>query len=106
MWVTTEGTLKSSRGTVLTMERNSFKIMFIEKKKIKYAKKQKKESKPKKDIPKKVEAKGKHFYCDAEGHWRRNCPLYLESLKIKKDDKPSKGMLVIESNLMISSTSS
>ena len=68
-------------------------------------KKQKKESKPKKDVPKKAEAKKKYFYCDAKGHWRRNCPLYLKSLKTKKGDKSSEGMLVIESNLMISSTS-
>ena len=68
--------------------------------------KQKKESKPKKDVPKKVEAKKKYFHCDAEGHWRRNCPLYLKNLKTKTDNKPSEGMLVIESNLTISSTSS
>ena len=65
-----------------------------------------KKSKPKKDVPKKAEVKKKCFHCDAEGHWRRNYPLYLESLKNKKDDKPSKGMLVIESNLTISFTSS
>ena len=35
-----------------------------------------------------------------------NCPKYLESLKTKKGDKPSEGMLVIESNLIVSSTSS
>ena len=67
-------------------------------------KKQKKESKLKKDIPKKAEAKKKYFHCDAEDHWRKNCPLYLESLKIKKGDKPLEGMFVIESNLTISFT--
>ena len=53
-----------------------------------------------------AEAKRKYFHCHAEGHWRRNYPKYLKSLKTKKDDKPSEGMLIIESNLMISSTSS
>ena len=70
------------------------------------SKKQKKESKPKKDIPKKAESKEKCFYCDAEDHWRRKYPLYLERLKIKKGDKPSESMLIIESILTISSTSS
>ena len=60
---------------------------------------------PKKDVPKKPEAKEKYFHCNAEGHWKRNCLLYLKSLKIKKDDKPSESMLVIESNLTVSSTS-
>ena len=106
MLVSVEETLKSSRGTILIMERtSSSKKKFDWKKKSKRTKKQKKESKPKKDISKKVEAKRKCFHCDAEGHWRRNYPLYLESLKIKKDDKPSEDMLIIESNLTVSSTS-
>ena len=82
------------------MEQTSSKRKSTRKKKTKSTKKQKKVSKPKKDVPKKAEAKKKYFHCDAEGHWRRNCPLYLESLKTKKGDKPSEGMLVIESNLM------
>ena len=53
-------------------------------------KKQKKESKLKKDVSKKAEAKKKYFHYDAESHWRRNYPLYLESLKIKKDDNLQK----------------
>ena len=53
-----------------------------------------------------AEAKEKYFHYHAESHWRRNCPKYLESLKTKKDDNPFEGMLVIESNLMIFSTSS
>ena len=106
MLVTTEGTLKSSRGAILVVKwTSSSKRKSIGRKKVKSTKKQKRESKPKKDGPKAAKARGKYFHCHAEGHWRRNCPKYLESLKIKKRDKPFEGMLVIESNLMISSTS-
>ena len=106
MLVTTKGTLKSSRGTVLAVEYIFFKRKSIGKKKTKSTKKQKKENKSRKKASKKAEAKGKCFHYDTEGHWRRNYPLYLESLKTKKSNKPSEGMLVIESNLMIKSTSS
>ena len=68
MLVTTEGTLKSSRDSVLTVEWTSSKRKSSWKKKNKITKKQKKESKPKKDVPKKAEAKEKCFYYDAEGH--------------------------------------
>ena len=69
MLVTREGTLNSSRGTILTIEQtSSTKRKLGWKKKNKSAKKQKKESKPKKDIPKKAKAKGKYFCCDADGH--------------------------------------
>ena len=61
MLVTMEEILKSSRGTVLTVERTSSKRKSSWKKKIKFAKKQKKESKPKKDVPKKAVAKKKYF---------------------------------------------
>ena len=107
MLVTTEGILKSSKGTILAMEQTSLtKKKSGWKKKNKSTKKQRKESKPKKDVPKKAEAKKKYFHCDAESHQKWNYPLYLESLKIKKSDKPPEGMLIIESNLIISSTSS
>ena len=74
------------------------------KKKNKPTKKQKKENKPKKDVSKKAVVKEKYFYYDDEGHWRKNCLLYLKSLKIKKRDTSLEGMssmLVIKSNLMI-----
>ena len=53
-----------------------------------------------------VEARRKCFHCHAEDHWRRNYLKYLESLKTKKSDKPSEGMLIIKSNLTIFFTSS
>ena len=99
--VIAKGTLKNLRGMIFTVERTPSKRKSTEKKKVKSTKKQKKESKPKKDSPKATEAKKKYFHYHAEGHWRRNYLKYLESLKIKKDDKPSEGMLVIESNLLL-----
>ena len=104
MLVTTEDTLKNSRGSILVIEWAPSKRKSQGKKKNKPAKKQKKESKPKKDTPKKAMEKEKYFHCNSDGHWRRNCPSYLESLKMKKDDQPSEG--IIESNLTVSSTSS
>ena len=69
MLVTTEGTLKSSWGTVLAVEQiSSFKRKSIERKKVKSIKKQKRESKPKKDGPKMAEVKKKCFHYHAEGH--------------------------------------
>ena len=75
--VTIEGTLKSSRGSILAVEQTSFKRKSVGRKKAKFVKKQKKESKPKKDGPKVAEAKGKCFHYHAEGHRRRNCLKYL-----------------------------
>ena len=82
MLVTTELSMKGSKGSVLTVEQTSFKRKSFEKKK-KSAKKSKVDGKKRK----------------------RNYPQYLATLKNKKDG-PSGGMLIIESNLTISSASS
>ena len=33
------------------------------------------------------------FYCEGNGHWKRNCPKYLAD---KKDGKVNKGIFVIQ----------
>ena len=66
--ITVVGTLKSSRDTVLTMERASFKRNSSFKKKKKSIKKQKNEAKPKKQVLKKANNKEKYFYCNVEGY--------------------------------------
>ena len=109
MLVSNEGILKSSRDSVFSIEQSSSKRKFTWKKK-KPAKKQKKENKQKKkDTPKKAKSsKEKYFHCNIDGHWKRNCPLYLESLKKQRQDAPSEGISihVIEYNLTVSSASS
>ena len=66
--VTAEGILKSSRGSILTVERASSKRRSQEKQKNKLTKKQKKENKPKRDAPKKVMEKRKYFHYYSDGH--------------------------------------
>ncbi|OAY68029.1 hypothetical protein ACMD2_23809, partial [Ananas comosus] len=62
----TEGTLKSSKGSILAVERASSSKRKSNWKK-KPAKKQKKEDKPKKEAPKKRAAnKGKCFHCNVD----------------------------------------
>ena len=72
-------------------------------------KKRKLENRPKKKVSKKKAIeKEKCFHCNSNGHWKRNYPHYLASLKNKKDSIPSEGMsnlLVIKTNLMVSFTS-
>ena len=62
--------------------------------------------KKKKTELKKATDKEKYFHYNTDGHWKRNYPTYLATLKNKKKIDPSGGMLVIESNHTVSSISS
>ena len=51
-------------------------------------------------VPKIKDAKGRCFHCYELGHWKRNCPKYLEGLKTKKDqgNAPLQFIHVLELN--------
>ncbi|KAK8667711.1 hypothetical protein V6N13_007859 [Hibiscus sabdariffa] len=52
--------------------------------------------KPEKGISKEV----KCFYCEKFGHWKRNCPLYLDEVKKPKANRASSlGINVIDDNI-------
>ncbi|KAK8564605.1 hypothetical protein V6N12_058188 [Hibiscus sabdariffa] len=36
-----------------------------------------------------IKKEGKCFHCDKTGHWKRNCPLYLEKVKKAKTNGTS-----------------
>jgi len=45
------------------------------------------------------------FFCNEPGHWKRNCKLYLEDLKKKKDSKTiASGIYVIDIHLSTSTS--
>ena len=55
--------------------------------------------------PKGGVAKGECHYCKKAGHWKRNCPTYLEDVKkIKSVQISGSGIYVIEVNLSISTS--
>ncbi|KAK8696480.1 hypothetical protein V6N13_001614 [Hibiscus sabdariffa] len=48
---------------------------------------------------------GKYFHCEKSGHWKRNCPVYLEEVKKAKAVGASvSGIYVIDVNLSTSSS--
>ena len=50
----------------------------------------------------KPQKEGMCFHCNKPGHWKRNCPLYLEELKKNGGGASTSGIFVIEFNLSIS----
>ena len=67
----------------------------------------KKAFKPTDKIKKENKPKGTCFHCGKDGHWKRNCKAYLESLKQKKlNEASTSGMFMIEINLSTSKSDS
>ncbi|XP_015381952.2 uncharacterized protein LOC107175103 [Citrus sinensis] len=70
-------------------------VMAIEGSSAKKGKKKKFQPKAKGGIKKgkanKPNDKGKCFHCGKDGHWKRNCKAYLNSLKVKPKENPSEG---------------
>ena len=62
------------------------------------------QSKPKAKKPK-LPKEGVFFFCNEQGHWKRNCKLYLEDLKKKNSSEATtSGIYVIEFNLSTSAS--
>ena len=102
MLKTTEDSIKKEKGYVLMVEPSK-------KRKFKSGPKKtiKKAFKPTDKIKKEKKPKGTCFHCGKDGHWKRNCKAYLESLKQKKlNEASTSGMFMIEINLSTSKSDS
>ncbi|KAA0047785.1 putative retrotransposon protein [Cucumis melo var. makuwa] len=89
-----EKSLNKLHGMLKTAELNiksSFEDLMIRKGKNPKKREQYQGTKPK--SPK----EGEYYHCKEIGHWKRNCPLYLEELKKNKGSVPStSSVFVIE----------
>ena len=91
-----EDNIKKERGT--TMLINSSKTKKRSNANLKKVKQKKKMIKASGGVKKdKTKDKGTCFHCGKDGHWKRNCKVYLDSLKQKKhNDASTSGILMIE----------
>ena len=99
---TAEDSIRKEKGYVLMVEPSKErKFKSGPKKTIKKA------FKPTDKIKKEKKPKGTCFHCGKDGHWKRNCKAYLESLKQKKlNEAFTSGMFMIEINLSTSKSDS
>ena len=94
MLKTAEPTIKKEKGTIMLVAGSKKK-----KPKNGLKKSKKKAAKPNGGV-KKDKPKGTCFHCGQDGHWKRNCKAYLDSLKSKKlGEASTSGMYMIEINL-------
>ena len=52
----------------------------------------------------KSQKEGVCFHCNEPGHWKRNCPLYLEEIKKNGSKASASGIFLIEIKLSISTS--
>ncbi|KAJ8763519.1 hypothetical protein K2173_002402 [Erythroxylum novogranatense] len=89
MLKTAEGCLKKEPSSVLVVSSSKSKKKGFKKNKNKKQKASTNIVNFKGGVKKKSNDKGTCFNCGVEGHWKRNCPSYLASLKDKKSKEAS-----------------
>ena len=102
MWRTAKSNMKKDGSkSILLVHQDREKKVAKPKGKGKSKPKDKKALKPKGGVSK----DGKCFHCNKTGHWKRNCPVYLEEVKKARTDGASaSGIYVIDVNLSTSTS--